>query len=232
MSQLKDLLRGACPPFLWQGLQRAAAGLRRSRAGFGPGSDAQDLEVYWDPAMAEALELWGEGTTWSEIELLMADRRGRVLDIACGTGRTMSSFLDQDGLEVYGLDISDLLLSKATARGIPAQHLARGDATRLPYADAAFDWAYSIGSLEHFTDAGIDQFLRECHRVVRGASFHMVPTTRGPRDEGWVKTFQSFHNNTPQWWIAKCQAVYPRVRALPSAWSDQISVGRWLVCER
>ncbi len=39
------------------------------------------------------------------------------------------------------------------------------DATSMSYPDQSFDWAYSIGSLEHFPADGIEKFLRECGRV-------------------------------------------------------------------
>jgi len=226
---MKELMRQLCPPLLWSGLQQLRGRVRSVR-GSGPG--AQDLEVYWDPRMAEILEQWGEGNAWSEIQLLLADRHGTVLDIACGTGKVMELLAGYPGLEVYGCDISDMLIGKAIDRGIARDHLQVTDATAMSYGDNTFDWAYSIGSLEHFTEEGIDKFLRECHRVVRGASFNMVPVARSGRDEGWIKTFQSYHNNSVAWWEARCRAVYPRVHALESSWSDRISVGKWLVCEK
>jgi len=227
---MKELMRQLCPPLLWSGLQQLRSRMRTGALGTGPG--AQDLEVYWDPRMAEILEQWGEGNAWSEIQLLLTDRRGSVLDIACGTGKVMELLAHYPGLEVYGCDISDMLIGKAVERGIARERLKVTDATAMSYADGAFDWAYSIGSLEHFTEEGIGKFLQECHRVVRGASFHMVPVARSGSDEGWIKTFQSYHNNSVAWWQSRCRAVYPRVRVLESSWSDRISVGKWLVCEK
>src|SRR6185503_10990466 len=75
---MKELIRQLCPPLLWSGLQQLRGRVRSRAQGGGPG--AQDLEVYWDPRMAEILEQWGEGNAWSEIQLLLTDRRGTVLD--------------------------------------------------------------------------------------------------------------------------------------------------------
>jgi SAM-dependent methyltransferase len=228
---MKEIVRELCPPVLWRSLQRLSAAVPRPGARAGsPG--AQDLDVYWDPRMAEILEQWGEGNAWSEIQLIMADRRGRALDIACGTGTVMAKLARYPGLEVHGCDISDMLIGKAVERGIPRERLTVTDATAMSYPDGAFDWGYSIGSLEHFTEEGIGKFLAECHRVVRGATFHMVPVARSGADEGWIKTFQSYHNNSVAWWEARCHAVYARVHALDSSWADRISVGKWLVCEK
>lgn len=227
----RDLIRDLCPPALWKALRGAREALRGGRIAHGDGS-AQKLDVYWDPAMAEILEHWGEGNAWNEIQLLMTSRRGRVLDIACGTGKTMALVGKLPGLEVHGCDISDMLIAKAMERGIAPERLTVTDATKMSYPDDRFDYAYSIGSLEHFTAEGIERFLSECRRVVAGPSFHMVPVARSGRDEGWITTFQSYHNNSVEWWLAKCRAAYPDVIALDSVWSDAISVGRWLACSK
>jgi ubiquinone/menaquinone biosynthesis C-methylase UbiE len=226
---MKDLLRQLCPPLAWRGLQSLKSSLTASRVA-ARGGGSQDLDVYWDPRMAEMLEHWGEGNAWNEIQLLLANCSGRTLDIACGTGKTMSLLAHFPALEVYGCDISDMLISKAVQRGIPQSRLALMDATAMSYPDASFQWGYSIGSMEHFTEDGIDKLLRECCRVVSKATFHMIPVSRSGRDEGWIKTFQSYHNNSVQWWEDKCRKAYASVRVLDSSWADQISVGKWLMC--
>ena len=75
-------------------------------------------------------------------------------------------------------------------------------------------------------------FLKECERVVSGPTFHMIPVSRDGRDHGWIKQMQSYFNNSEAWWEAKCGLVYPRVTIIGSSWSDEISVGRWLYCEK
>lgn len=191
---------------------------------------AQDLDLYWDPQMAEILDTWGTGTAWNEIQLLLANVRGRVLDIACGTGKVMTLLAPYPALELHGFDISDFLIGKALARGIAPDRLKVADATATPYADNAFDYGYSIGSLEHFTEDGILKFVREAYRITRHATFHMIPTSRSGRDEGWMKTHQSFHNNSVAWWLARYRSAYATVHVLDSAWQDKISVGKWFVC--
>lgn len=190
---------------------------------------AQDIDVYWEDRMVQLLETWGENNVWKEIQLLLVNCRGRVLDIACGTGKTME-LVSRFPLEVHGCDISDLLVGKAIERGIRPDRLTVCDATKMPYESRAFDYAYSIGSLEHFTEEGILSLLEECKRTVRRTSFHMIPVSRSGRDEGWLKTYQSFHNNSVTWWLGKYRSVYSTVHVLDSAWEDGISVGKWFVC--
>ena len=190
----------------------------------------QDLDVYWDPKMAEILETWGIGNTWNEIQLLLANVRGKVVDIACGTGKAMTMLSPYPALEVHGFDVSDFLIQKAIDRGIPRDRLAVADATKTHYSDNEFDYGYSIGSLEHFTEDGILNFVAETHRITRFASFHQIPVSRSDRNEGWMKTHQSFHNNSVAWWLERYRSAYSTVHVLDSAWNDKISVGKWFLC--
>lgn len=226
---MSKIVKQLCPPVLLGGAQR----IRKAFASSAPAprsNTAQDLDVYWDPNMADMLETWGEGNAWNDIQLLMAHRQGKVLDIACGTGKVIEILKRYPTLELYGCDISDLLLSRAAQRGIAKDRLTLTDATKMSYVDQSFDFAYSIGSLEHFTETGIIDFLRENLRIVRGPTFHMVPMSRDRKDHGWITTSQSYFNNSEDWWLKKCLQVYPEAKLLASSWSDPISVGRWMMC--
>jgi ubiquinone/menaquinone biosynthesis C-methylase UbiE len=222
---VKDLL----PPLVLRGLRSIKRSMTRKPAA-GQGA-AQDLDVYWDPKMAAALETWGEGNAWNEIQLLLINAHGTALDIACGTGKVMSILEGMAALQVHGCDISDFLLRKATERGIAKERLACCDATALPYPAKHFDYAYSIGSLEHFTEEGIHKLLQQCRRVVKQRSFHMIPVSRSQKNEGWITPWQSYFNNSTDWWVTKCKATFGKVTVLDSAWQDDMSVGKWLVCE-
>ena len=193
--------------------------------------DRQELDVYWNTEFAEALETWGEEHVWTEIQFFMAGREGAVLDIACGTGAAMQRLEGFEGIEVTGCDISDLLIDKAKAKGIPESRLVVCDAADLPFDGGRFVHAYSIGSLEHFTEPMLRQCIRESRRVTTGVSFHMVPVSRSGADEGWVHATQAYFNNSTDWWLARFKHSFQKVNALPSGWEDERSVGRWFVCE-
>lgn len=203
---------------------------RRSAAPVPPDGGRQDLELYWDPKMASLLESWGEGNAWHEAKFLFAGRSGRALDVACGTGIVMEQLAKVSQLEIHGCDISDFLIGKARQRGISGDRLKVCDATQLPYAAGDFDFSYSIGSLEHFTDEGIKKCFAEMARVTRKASFHFMPVSRSGRDEGWMKTLQSFHNCSVAWWRERLAPHFPRIFDIPSCWKDEISLGRWFLC--
>ena len=45
-----------------------------------------------------------------------------------------------------------------------------------------------------------------------------------------MKTLQSFHNNSVDWWLERFHTAYETVHVLDSAWNDRISVGKWFLC--
>ena len=190
----------------------------------------QDLDLYWDRKMAALLETWGEGNAWHEALFLFSGKSGKALDVACGTGIVMEKLASTSNLEIHGCDISDFLIMKARERGILNKRLKVCDATKLPYGTDEFDYSYSIGSLEHFTEEGIRNCFSEMARVTKKASYHFMPVSRSGKDEGWMKTLQSFHNCSVGWWRERVSQNFPRVLVLPSLWCDDISVGKWFHC--
>lgn len=228
--KLKTIVQDTLPPVVLRGLKVLKKRLSSKSLGSVNGV-SQELDIYWDPKMAAALETWGEGNAWNEIQLLLLNARGTVLDIACGTGKVMTLLEGIKEVEVHGCDISDFLLKKATDRGIRTERLTCCDATALPYLSKQFDYAYSIGSLEHFTEEGIHDFMQQCKKVVGRRSFHMIPVSRTQKNEGWISPWQSYFNNSTEWWVAKCKRSFSKVTVLDSAWQDDYSLGIWLICE-
>jgi ubiquinone/menaquinone biosynthesis C-methylase UbiE len=162
--------------------------------------------------------------------MFFACRTGKVLDVACGTGATIKLLEKNNTLEIHGFDISDLLIQKAIEKNIPKERLRVEDATKTNYLDNEFDYSYSIGSLEHFTFEGIDKFISESSRYTKFAAFHMIPISKSGKDEGWMKTMQSFFNNSEEWWFAHFKKHFSKVYCIASKWEDDISFGRWFIC--
>lgn len=224
----KAIFEEITPPILLKSLRAIRRAVVKPLRKLNP--NKQDLSVYWDTAMANILETWGEKNVWKEIQLLLADKQGKVLDIACGTGKTMQILSLYESLEIHGCDISDMLINQAVKRGISEDRLKVCDATNMPYGPDAFEYSYSIGSLEHFSLDGIQKFLSECYRVTAKVSYHQIPISRSGEDHGWIKTYQSYHNNSVKWWLEHFHQVYDEVYAVDSTWEDDISVGKWFVC--
>jgi len=105
------------------------------------------------------------------LRALAAGPRARVLDVGCGTGRLAERLTTADGVRsVVGCDFSAGMLENAAQRlaapcAAGVASLVRGDATRLPFVDAAFDAAVSTEAFHWFPDQ--DAALRELRRVLR-----------------------------------------------------------------
>jgi len=84
---------------------------------------------------------------------------GAILDLGCGNG-IFTQRLACEGETVTGLDFSAHLLKQN-----PHDELARGDATYLPFRDAAFDAVFEANLLHHVPNVG--EVMREMSRVSR-----------------------------------------------------------------
>ena len=237
---MRKFLKRICPPILWDVVSRSKNKLVSNKAHslneektmtvLLEEPKEQDLGLYWTPEMAKILDEWGNDNVWNEIQLLLANCKGKVLDIACGTGKTIEILGKFNDLQVYGCDISDMLIKKGVERGIDESKLVVCDATNTNYLDNQFEYSYSIGSLEHFTLEGIEAFIRESYRITSKVSFHMIPTSKSQTDEGWMKTVQSFFNNSDEWWMKNFKKGFRKVEMVDSKWNDNISFGRWFIC--
>jgi ubiquinone/menaquinone biosynthesis C-methylase UbiE len=235
---MKSLIKQLCPPFIWNTLlslkttsfKVKSTNILIKKDNQIQSGDKQDLDLYWDAKYALVLEEWGKDNVWNEIQLILASCKGKVLDIACGTGITISLLKKYPDIELFGFDISDLLISKAIEKNIPKENLQVCDATKTDYKDNEFNYSYSIGSLEHFTLDGIDKFISESARYTKTASFHMIPVSRSGVNEGWMKTQQSFFNNSEEWWDQKFKKHYANVYCVSSKWNDDKSYGKWFLC--
>ncbi len=192
---------------------------------------SQDVEIYENEITAEKLGDWGKDNVWNEIKLLIKNEEGKVLDLACGTGKNIIDLKKLNPLaDFYGCDISRQLIDIAIKNGVSENRLNCIDATKIDYPNDYFDYSYSIGSLEHFTEEGIDQVIEKLYSCTKIGSYHMMPTSRSGLNEGWIKTYQTFHNNNSDWWIKKFEKKFKNVHLVNSSWGDFISVGKWFIC--
>jgi SAM-dependent methyltransferase len=88
----------------------------------------------------------------------------RALDAGCGTG-FQTAILLALGYRTVGIDLSGGLLAVARRRH-PAASFVRGDLQALPWPDATFDVAVSVGSTLSFVEHPARAF-REIGRVLR-----------------------------------------------------------------
>ncbi len=140
-----------------------------------------------------------ENNAWHELNLLLANCRGKILDNASGTGLNMSDFIRIYSLDIHGCDFSDFLSDKATARGFDRSKLTVCNASLLPFDSIEIDYSYSIGSLESVDLRGLENAIAESARVTRVAVFHQALTSRNERDNGWIEPSQFYWNNSSGW---------------------------------
>ena len=194
----------------------------------------QELDLYYNPEMAKILDTWGERNAWIEIQhIFNHEKNSKILDIACGTGKVIKILEKNLNMQnIHGCDISDFLISKAVGRGIDKYKLKICDATNLPYKKDEFDYNYSIGSLEHFTEEGILKFLKSSLRATKYTGYHMIPVSRNQKDNGWIVNHQSYFNNSLKWWANLCNQITTDYYFLDSSWEDEISIGKWLIINK
>ena len=122
----------------------------------------------------------------------------RVLDVGCGSGRHTGEALRKTGVFVVGMDLCLADLFKAKDRlffhesvgetGGGTWHLAAGDATNLPFGDAAFDGVICSEVLEHVPNHRLA--ARELMRVLRPGGFLAVSVPRAwPERLCWNLSF-------------------------------------------
>ena len=228
MNKIKYFL----PPFLIDLLKIIRNKSKKNTFKLEP--ESQSLELYSDPEMAKILDTWGERNSWIEIQHIFHQKKDeKILDIACGTGKVIEILnKNLDLKNIHGCDISKLLINKAIERGIPKENIKICDATNLPYEENEFDYNYSIGSLEHFTKNGILKFLRSSIRVTKNEGYHMIPVSRNNKNNGWIVNYQSYFNNSVEWWSELCEQVSKKYYFIDSSWEDEISIGKWIVIKK
>ena len=102
------------------------------------------------------------------LELLPADMAGlEAIELGCGTAYC-SAWMARRGARVVGIDNSERQL--ATARRLAAEHsvpltLIHGNAERVPYPDASFDFALSEYGAAVWCDPR--RWIPEAHRLLR-----------------------------------------------------------------
>jgi ubiquinone/menaquinone biosynthesis C-methylase UbiE len=94
----------------------------------------------------------------------------RLLDVACGTGRTLRALATtHPGLRFHGVDLSPFYVRRARSRlaDVAELTLAVENAEALPYADATFDVVTSVYLFHELPRNARRRVIAEMARVVR-----------------------------------------------------------------
>jgi ubiquinone/menaquinone biosynthesis C-methylase UbiE len=124
-----------------------------------------------------------------------AIRAGRVLEIGPGPGFIaieIAKLLPE--VQVVGLDLSKTMIDIATGnareQGVSERVLFReGDASKMPFGEASFDFVISSGSLHHWQEPG--RIFQEVHRVLKPGCRALISDLRSDAPEDEVQEFAS-----------------------------------------
>jgi len=107
------------------------------------------------------------------VDLMHLTPASTLLDVSCGAGAVVCLARER-GVHAVGIDISEVIARVARSR---SEGITVGAGEYLPFADASFDYATNLGSLEHFRDPLLG--VKEMSRVLRpgGRAFILVPNT-------------------------------------------------------
>ena len=104
-------------------------------------------------------------------EFLAPGRGDLVVDLGCGSGRTLLWNRDWEAHAV-GIDISPFFAHESRVQ----VDLLLGDLRRLPFADGTFTKAYSLDVLEHLSPDALHGMLTEAARVLAPGGMLFVYT--------------------------------------------------------
>jgi ubiquinone/menaquinone biosynthesis C-methylase UbiE len=120
------------------------------------------------------LGFWGDGTTtqkeacetlMEQLLALLPDKKGRILDVACGRGATTRHLLRYfDARNVTGINISPEQLEHCLANA-PGCAFHVMDAANLKFEDHSFDNIVCVEAAFHFNTR--EKFLNEALRVLK-----------------------------------------------------------------
>ena len=93
------------------------------------------------------------------------NKDSEVLEIGCGFGREIKSFLKMTDT-VFGVDISKTA-AKLTKKNCPEAHIEVYDGTHLPFSDNNFNLVYSCFVIQHMSKANAIELIKETIRVLK-----------------------------------------------------------------
>jgi len=147
-----------------------------------------------------------------------------VLEVGCGLGAP-AIWLADKGYCVYGIDLSQELISRATEAGrlwgVSASFMPM-DLFHLAFNNGTFDVAYNHGVMEHFDDVQIQAGIAEMLRVAATAVVSVPTVHHSTRDFGderlmtmrqWLSILKPFQVTEVVGWDYAHSVVHDAYRA-------------------
>ncbi|MFP4250275.1 MAG: class I SAM-dependent methyltransferase, partial [Armatimonadota bacterium] len=145
-----------------------------------------------------------------------------VADICCGMGRHAIPLAER-GMDVIGLDVSDMMLRIADelAGDNARPALVRGDAARLPLGDEAFDVILNLfNSFGYFLDEGQNMsVLEEAVRCLKPGGRFLMETRNRSYQILYAPYYQEVSRADGRTAVIRCRYDEAEHR-MTSVWSD------------
>ena len=136
-------------------------------------------------------------------ELIKELKSGKILEVGIGDGFPYSNVLDEMGYEVYGIDISPILIEKVKTQ-FPKINVSVGDAENLEFKDNFFDIVFCFRSTWYFPN--IIKSISEMLRVVKvgGLIIFDIQNSNNPIHINGIKEKIKNKRNNHIYNIVKC----------------------------
>jgi SAM-dependent methyltransferase len=134
-------------------------------------------------SMDEFLESGRRMAEWALGWLGDRARRGRLLEVGCGLGRTSRAFADHFD-QVDGVDVAPSMIERAEQIGLPANlHLVVGSGHDLEgFRDGAYDVVFSHLVFQHLPeDEQLAGYIGEIRRVLAPGGAALIQLDTRPR---------------------------------------------------
>jgi ubiquinone/menaquinone biosynthesis C-methylase UbiE len=150
-----------------------------------PKKNIKNQEEVWNK-IAEKWNDFRETPSPSVIHFLK-DKKGKILDLGCGSGRNFSAINNKKESKVYALDFSDKMLQYAGANGKKLGlkiEIVKSKSWQIPFEDNFFDFII-CSALLHCIGGKENRFktIKEIYRTLKpeGLAFISVWGRKSPR---------------------------------------------------
>jgi len=131
----------------------------------------------------------------------MAFKDARIAELGCGDGSLLMEVANALNIrDVYGVDIDEIALKKATGRGIKA-FKADLNNDPLPFKDGFFDVVLMEEVIEHLVNP--DNAVKEAHRVLKAGGLFLLST---PNLAWWLNRLVLLLGYQP--YRSECSTIY------------------------
>jgi SAM-dependent methyltransferase len=127
-----------------------------------PGRPAAHYDSELEARASRPLGTEREQVVREFVDHCLSERRRHVLEVGCGGGRD-GRIIAGAGLGYTGIDLSPVGARICRDLGLRA---VAGSATSLPFADGSFDAGWTMSTLMHLPDEGMQLALGELARVI------------------------------------------------------------------